>query len=102
VQPSVPIADGAPCTSDLDCGGGAFCSPGAGGANACHTSGLLQRGDIYYVAGPTLDLTVIPDAAQSQVVFKSAARCPAEPAPSLHGVDLTNVGTATVGTATAN
>jgi hypothetical protein len=50
-----------------------------------------------------LDATVlIPDAAQSQVVFKSAARCPTEPAPALHGVDLTNVGTATVGTAAAN
>jgi hypothetical protein len=208
VVPSVPTTDGAPCTSDLACATGAFCSPGAGGANACHTSGLLQRGDIYYVAGTTLDLTMIvsacgrisdvlqgsawqrliplgvtrhteqlpsptlpvgvllarrgggasgmpgprlrvtpgcmippdsldvttavptriafgvndlpsvgtepptsgkldatvliPDAGQSQVVFQSAARCPAEPAPSLHGVGLTNVGTATIGTAAAN
>ncbi|HEY7374198.1 MAG TPA: hypothetical protein VIF57_18695, partial [Polyangia bacterium] len=65
VQPSVPITDGAPCASDLDCGTGAFCSPGAGGASACHTSGLLQRGDIYYVAGTTLDLTMIVSACGS-------------------------------------
>ncbi|HEY7375402.1 MAG TPA: hypothetical protein VIF57_24805, partial [Polyangia bacterium] len=50
-----------------------------------------------------LDATVlIPDAGQSQVLFQGAGRCPAEPAPSLHGVDLTNVGTATIGTAAAN
>jgi hypothetical protein len=64
VQPSVPVTDGAACTSDLDCDTGAFCSAGASG-NACHTSGLLQRGDIYYVAGPTLDLTMLVSACGS-------------------------------------
>jgi len=61
-HPAIPAGDGNACASDLDCGAGAFCSPGAGNALACHTSGLLVRGDIFYVAGPSLDLDLTVSA----------------------------------------
>ena len=60
-HPSVPITGSrAACTNDTQCtGNGEFCD---GSSGECRSSGLLERGDIYYVAGKELDIDLtVPD-----------------------------------------